>query len=245
MAESHGTQEHQTQTFRHCKSFYWEHLEGTKEEIQAAGFGVGKLFPGEPGANKRRLSLGKVNGFAHVSVSKKRSYERSNGVCTDTGLFEVYAHYIKREQPDSRTMKTDFAPGVTRHEDLWHDVYIGSPDALIKAGLVLPDQLPGTANTGKVRTTFLPDGTRVTKGGSGAWNIAGSKTVKRFGNRVAVEIYVAVATGKERHAAWSKRSEDARMQHDRALSERLGAIAIAQAAVPPKGRGHLRLVWSA
>lgn len=245
MAESHSTQEPKTQTFRHYRDSNYEYFEGTKEEIQAAGFGVGILFPGEPGANKRKLSLGKVNGFASASITKKLSFERIDGVRVDTGLFEVSAYYIDRVWPDSRTNMTDFAPGVTRHEDLWHDVYIGSADALIKAGLVQSEQLPGTANTGKVRTTFLPDGTRVKKGGSGACNIAGSKTVKKFGNRIAVEIYVEDTVCEKRRAAWSKRSDEARMQYDRAVSERLAALTRDATAAFTKGRGHLRLVWSA
>lgn len=244
MAESHNTYETSSQTYRHSKCRGYEVFAGTKEEIQAVGFGLGKLFPGEPGANKRKLSLGKVNGFASASITRMRTFDRDAGVWVELDRFEVDAYYIARKWPDSRTKKTDFASGVTRHEDLWSDVYTGSRDALIDAGLARPEQFPGTANTGKVRTTFLPDGTRVKKGGGGA-SQAGSKTVKQFGGRFQVEILVEDAVNEKRHSDWSKRSDDARLQYDRALAERAASIMTAKAATKPKHASHLRLVWSA
>lgn len=149
----------------------------------------------------------------------------------------------KREWPVSWTNMADFAPGVTRHEDIPHDVYIGSSDAVIAAGLVLPDQLPGTPYTGKVQTTFFPDGTRVKKGGS--CNTAGSKTVKKLGDRIAVEVRVEDTIREERLAAWINLRDEADAQYDRAVAERRAAHARANAATQTKGRGHLRLVWSA
>jgi hypothetical protein len=244
MAESHSTDENPLQTFRHCKSFRYEHFEGTKDEIQAAGFCVDKPFPGEPGGNKQKLSLGQVNGFASAVLTKQKRYDSGLG-WVETGLFEVNAYYIDRNHPDSRTKwVVDFAPGVTRHDDIRSDVYIGSQDALIKAGLVLPEQFPGTANTGKVRTTFLPDGTRVKQGGSWNSGAAGTKTVMKFGSRIKVEILVDAAAYEERRAEFSKRFDDAALQYENALMNRIAVATNAPASASLKRKSHLRLVWS-
>lgn len=245
MAESNSTDKTQTSTFAHTYFDGWERFEGTKSEIQKAGFGIGKLFPGEPGANKRKLSLGRVNGFARASIERMRTFDRDTGAWVYLDRFEVDAPYIDFKLPDYRTKKADFAPGVTRHEVTRGDVYIGSPDALIQAGLVLPEQLPGTANTGKVRTTFLPDGTRVKQGDSRHSGTAGTKTIVKFGRRIKVVILVDDAVNEERHAEWIKRCDDARLHYDRALAERASSIMIAKGATKPKDTSHLRLVWSA
>ncbi|RYF52804.1 MAG: hypothetical protein EOO27_27715 [Comamonadaceae bacterium] len=62
--------------------------------------------------------------------------------------------------------RIEIHPGVLRHMDHYQAVYTGSADALIAAGLVLSDQLPGQPGNGRGMCTYEADGSKVGKGKS-------------------------------------------------------------------------------
>jgi hypothetical protein len=52
-----------------------------------------------------------------------------------------------------------FAPGVTLRESTHSDIYVGTADALVTAGLMKADQFPGQPGMRKVVVTIFADGT--------------------------------------------------------------------------------------
>ena len=73
----------------------------------------------------------------------------------------------------------DFAPGVTFAATLWGDEYTGTVDALLAAGVVRADQLPGAPGNGRTMVSFHPDGRLVGKGNSKACTQVGYLKVSR------------------------------------------------------------------
>lgn len=240
MAATDGTQTLNPLKFRHGRYEWGEVFSGTKEELQAAGFAIGVPFPGEAGANKTKLTIAGVKGFARVSIRKVFEYGSDIGRRVHKGLFDVHAHYLHEDLwKPYRKNPTVYAPGVTRHECVRGDVYTGTAAALVACGIATMEQLPGSPNCGKVRTTFLPDGRRVAKGGSGAYYLAGSKCVRQNGTVVVVEIVVDESIREARRA-------DCLLQKDADLLIWRDALSRRHAlANMPKRRDHLRLVWSA
>lgn len=51
--------------------------------------------------------------------------------------------------------------GITRREDLQYEIFTGTAESLIAAGLVSIHQIPGQAGVTKTKVCFLPDGTQV------------------------------------------------------------------------------------
>lgn len=120
-------------------------------------------------------------------------------------------------------------PGIVLLNDIWHDVYKGSLDALTAANLVAPWQFPGKLGCGKVCTTFGRDGRRV---------IQGSKTARQEGARTVL------ISGKQ-FEVWVRVSDDeGRKRLDRWHSDRDLAAQAMQCQASPS-RPRLRLVWSA
>ena len=62
--------------------------------------------------------------------------------------------------------RTEIHPGVYRHIEWSQAVYIGKADALIAAGLVTLDQLPGQPGNGRGMCTYEPSGLKVQQGNS-------------------------------------------------------------------------------
>lgn len=59
---------------------------------------------------------------------------------------------------------TEISPGVLRHVEGRKAVYAGKADALIAAGLVTLDQLPGQPGNGRGMCTYDADGSKVRQG---------------------------------------------------------------------------------
>lgn len=91
-----------------------------------------------------------------------------------------------------------FAPGVTFRESLRSDIYVGTADALVTAGLMKEGQFPGQAGMRKVVVTIFADGTLPTgaptanhrrAGESGAMRVRrASKTTFRVSVHVPDEV---------------------------------------------------------
>lgn len=243
MSEFHSNSKSQMNNLCHYKFEWGEQFIGTKAQLQEAGFLRDKPYPGEPGGNKRKVSIKPNSDFAAITVEKKRDFDAATGQWIDRGIFKVDGRYVRLERTELQRNKSDFAPGVTRHEGLWADVFVGDATSLIAAGLVTDDQLPGKPNCGKVRTTFLADGTRCKQGSSESHSKKRLKTVRTFGKKIAVDIYVPEAIYQARHAEY--REEWARA--DQRLSVEYARLIALRSSQPvaSKPKAHLRLVWSA
>jgi hypothetical protein len=212
---------------------------GTKAELQAAGFGVGAVFPGEPGGNKKKAALPACNGFPRVEVELY-------GHCTylgqpsrtDLQSYLVHAKYLAEKTKEVRAFAPTEWDGVVLHRSTFCDVYRGAMDALVAANLAMPQQFPGRPGCGKLRTTFSRDGERVTVGSNTA-SQEGNRTVLVVGKQFEVWIQVSEVEREARHALWSADFE-ARRARD---AQDVAAFFSQHQAHAP--RHHLRLVWSA
>lgn len=212
---------------------------GTKAELQAAGFGVGAVFPGEPGGSKKKTVLPACNGFSRVEVALYGDCQYL-GEPHQTALqnYAVSARYLADSRNEKRIFEPTAWPGISLHHDTWYDVYIGSMNALIAAKLAAGWQFPGQLGCGKVRTTFSRDGKRVTAGSNTA-SQEGNRTVLVSGKQFEIWVRVSDADHDMRRARWIA-DFDARC--DRAAQD-VAALFLHHQAQPTKR--HLRLVWSA
>jgi hypothetical protein len=150
-----------------------EHIEGTKEQIQSFGIGLGLAFPGEPNGPKRQLSVRDPRGF-EVKITK--SYWPR----------DTFAANISYPNLPKRPRKNEIMafPGVRKREAEYGgcDEFRGRPEDLVAAGLVLATQLPGSPGMRKTCVTILADGTVLTGYHSNAIPgavSAGAKRVER------------------------------------------------------------------
>ena len=114
--------------------------------------------------------------------------------------------------------------GVRYKRGTHHDEYSGTAAALIDAGVVRLDQLPGQSGRGKVCCSYLADGSPAVKGDSNSPHTeAGYVRILKRGERYAVSVRLPDHLVR---SPW--RNEPAHEVRD-----------------VPHVRGHLKLVWSA
>ncbi|MDP2030766.1 MAG: hypothetical protein Q8K12_14105 [Thiobacillus sp.] len=125
-----------------------DRIYGTKEQLQGIGIAAGMAFPGEPNGPKKSLRVADPRGLkARVEASNYKG----------DGIFNASISFPGRDRPEHGHV-TDFAPGVSKREAQWGDVFTGTAEALSSAGLVRRDQLPGQPGMRKVTVTILADG---------------------------------------------------------------------------------------
>lgn len=90
--------------------------------------------------------------------------------------------------------QTEVFPGVLRHVEYRMAVYVGQAQALIAAGLVMRQQLPGQAGNGRGMCTYDADGSKVHRGCSGSAS-AGRKYIvaKRCAEGLLIEVRLALS----------------------------------------------------
>lgn len=91
------------------------------------------------------------------------------------------------------------APGVVR-QHFPHSttaMYFGESAALVAAGVLKDDQLPGVNGNGKTRVTWNPDGSRAQRGGSTKGRRPGRKVVGLYSSRGRQILYVAVTLSEQ------------------------------------------------
>lgn len=129
------------------KQYDWgDFIEGTKSQIQDYGLGIDLPWPGEPGATACRMKIKDHRGF-DVELAAV-----PNGGYVASIRFPGWP-----ERPKPLIDDAPF-PGVRRHRCWWGDEYRGTADALVEAGLVDRDRLPGMPGMRKTCVTILPDG---------------------------------------------------------------------------------------
>jgi hypothetical protein len=120
--------------------------------------------------------------------------------------------------------KEDFAPGVELHKSFDADCYLGHTSALLAAGLVKPEQMPGTSPGLPARSVVLfPDDPtpRDPRYGGPRRKAAGAKLIRllRYG-RCALYVYVGKTEA-------TRRFNEALLAHARRYGD--------QARLPPLG----------
>ena len=226
-------------TFLHSVYGWGDLFKGTKADLQRAGFLVGKPYPGEPGGSKRSTSIKPTSEFERITLEVCDRKANAQAVDPDKVMFQVKREVTCRKSAELRKNLMVFAPGVTRHENIRTDVYIGAPADLVAAGLVRLDQLPGMPGCGKGRTTFLKDGGISKSGSHESGSYSQDRIVRNHGKRVAVEVFVSKSVHKARHAEYLKKSEQLNEEYFAEVAAKRAFIATFR----PKP--HLRLVWSA
>lgn len=219
---------------------------GSKDELQSAGFGVGSIFPGEPGGNKKKAILPACNGFAKIEarLSEGESWlgEPSQSTLPN---YKISASYIDDEAGFKRKFEAvPDMPAVLLYRDSRTDVYRGTAQALIAAFLIDASQLPGQDGTGKIRTTFTKNGVRV-KSGSTNQDREGNKTVMAVGKLFEVEVRVSDEEYEIRHSGYMEKSRVKESERARKIAKYLQKIALPQTVVTSRTKSHLKLVWSA
>lgn len=219
---------------------------GSKAELQAAGFGVGSIFPGEPGGNKKKAIFPACNGFAKIEVclSKGESWLGDPSQSTLPN-YEIRASYIDDEAGFKREFEAvPNMPAVLLYRDSRTDVYRGSAQALIAAFLIDASQLPGQDGTGKIRTTFTKNGVRV-KSGSTSQDREGNKTIKAVGKFFEVAVRVSDEECEIRYRDYMEKSRVKDSERAWKIAEYLQKNAVPQTVVTSRTKSHLKLVWSA
>ena len=210
---------------------WWgEMIVGTRDELQALGLGCGQAFP--MSADRRRRPLRCVDSRGLACEIKRYGRE---------GRFVAVIRIPGREsvadQPSS------LFPGVTMERLCFADMFRGRVEALIAAGLLRSDQLPGATGLHKTRVTFQPDGT-VAPRHKHRNATEGFISVVRDGKyRVNVYRYVSDAECERRRVdGIAKREEFERRMWK--LPRPAPLVAPSREAEALKRRASMRLVWS-
>lgn len=221
--------------FEYLMSPSGELIYGTQEDLQAIGLGRGLAFPGEPGGPKRTLKITDPRGFpCKIEQAGFRG----------DGLFSASIIIPGRER-DYFPEVEQYAPGVTLERLIWTDMYQGTSDSLINAGLVHATQFPGAEGLGKTITKFLPDGSPAPRGCKLSRLGAGSKSIRRATSRI-FNLFVVIdqAEAKRRgDASISDRNDyELRMAYQPRPAP---LVAPTSEAVAQARRSQMRLAWSA
>lgn len=149
-----------TQSPRHSEYEWGELWEGTKTQMQAVGIGIGVKFPGEPGGPKRSVKTTNHRGD-EITIAKEVSDEE--------GIYRAQMSYRKSNSWERSSLlgPEQFAPGVVVIRDTCgYDEYKGSADALVAAGVIDRNKLPGMPGRGTTMTSFNRDGSARAVGSS-------------------------------------------------------------------------------
>jgi hypothetical protein len=225
-------------SLRYSQYDWGDCIYGSKAQLQALGIGVGVTFPGEPGGAKRKMSTTDQRGFP-VEVCA----EREGGFCASV-RFPAWP-----SNPSFKSDKTEVYPGVLKHEEPWNDLYTGSAENLVAAGLVMPGQFPGLPGMRKLCVSIYADGRVVdlpTTSPSMEWRAEGAKRVYRAGKKFQVAVHISDAEYSRREAKRQiEEFEWPRLVRSLQRPARLDQLSAPVRVEAPRQRGHLRLVWSA
>lgn len=164
---------------------------GTKDQLRSLGIAVDIPFPGEDGGSKRRLRVIDPRGFK--CQIEACAYREEGVYCASIPL-------PGREAPEPPLLP--FAAGVLSQENTWSDDYLGTADALVAAGLIRLDQLPGQPGMRKVIVTLLPDGSPARASEA---HEAGAKQISRASQgRYRVAVFVDDHERSRRYDAYAR-----------------------------------------
>jgi hypothetical protein len=104
--------------------------------------------------------------------------------------------------------------GIKRTEQWWCDEFRGTAEALIEAGLIRADQLPGTPGVNKTMRSFAADGAERRNGQNG-WRSPGARQVVKSGRKFRVMVNLDEAEEKRRLAEFDARLKAEAEQRER------------------------------
>lgn len=196
------------QTLVHEFERDFESWTGTKQQLQAAGFAVGKAFPGEPGAHKVLNCACKL-GFP-VRIS--RHYDLVEAAA---GVFRATSDYLPARAHVGLPSYVEHAPGVlvALGGSPRRDTFRGSAAALVAAQIV--PTMHHFPDSSQVQCSFGPDGNKTRR------SRKGRITVRRLSSD-SFEVSRAVGADEveKRTALWHEEREAARDATEKARQER-------------------------
>lgn len=216
-------------TYSHC--FWGEGIYGSKEQLQALGIAEGMAFPGEPGGPKRTMSVLDPRGLK-CRIEKQR---------IETDRYYAAIEFPGRNRPALPPPEA-FAPGVFREAGIFPtDGYKGTGTALVAAGLIAAEHLPGQPGMNKISVTILADGRTPRISGR---LCPGDRFITRLSGE-KFELRICVTEEEQnRRAAVLDRIEDEFLRRMRALPRPAPLVAKRREAEAQQRRAAMRLVWS-
>jgi hypothetical protein len=149
--------------FKYTLCFWGESISGTPEQLQRIGIGIDIHFPERADGRWR----GKCIDPRGLEVKLRANYRDDRLFCASIytpGFVDFNDGVVK-----------PYATGVELCERTYGDVYTGTADALVAAGIVPAGHFPGWPGMRKTRVSILPDGTISSKVG----RVAGGKEIKQ------------------------------------------------------------------
>lgn len=207
----------------------YEWWEGTKEQLQEVGIGVGLEFPADQGTT--------VNMYCKCPLGfDVRVYLPASSYAPGKAAARIYtaqSWYVPHVEASKQYIQ--HAPGVLR--EVWavsgwknRDFYLGSAEAFVTAGLVPSlDLFPGQPGTNKGQASYCKGWIAATCSPRSNFEA----TIRRRGKSTEFCVELPVTAAEE------KRREEACKQHDLAQSERARVLAaerkqLRQGAEPEK-----------
>lgn len=207
----------ETVQLAHRKHHWGETFTGTSAQLRSVGIAVDVAFPGEPGGPKRSMTATHDNGL-RVEIKRAAAWQGPN-------LFEVRMPYRDARQIEAarrRARTSTFAPGVKLYRDAWRsDIYTGKASALVAAGLVRVEDLPGQTGRPAKSVTYLACGKQAVVGGQhNAGDVPGYRSIRLTGRdhyRIEVRVSEDECQAREREreqqdAADARANESARRE---------------------------------
>jgi hypothetical protein len=203
-----------------------ESWEGTKEQLQAQGLGVGMPFPGEPGAPER------VDCKCPLGFDVRISIPTHEPVKAAAGIFEARSWYLPLQDRETEPPK-QFAPGVLLQAwpewSTGRDTYIGTGEALVAAGLVPSlSLLPGQPGQPKMQVTYTKKWGRCPAGHREGW---GATIQKRGTKKFSLELRVSDEEAQRREEIVAERRKETKAREAVLARERRELREIASAKV--------------
>ena len=134
--------------FEYQLCFWGEAITGTPEQLRRIGIGLDIHFPERADGRWKRKCIDPRG----LEVKLEGSYLGNN-------LFSASIYSKGYEAFDDGVTVNPYAFGVTRSEDTYGDIFTGTAEALVAAGIVPAGCFPGWPGMRKTAVSIRPDGT--------------------------------------------------------------------------------------
>lgn len=183
--------------------FFWgERIQGSKQDLQSLGLGVGLPYPGEPSGPKRAMTVIDPRGLP-------AKIER--------GRYEGDAPFVAKITFPGRSFRSLekwalHAPGVRSSTYGPREHYVGTAEHLVAAGIVPVGCFPGHPGMRKTRVRLYADGSVVSgplQGNDRRTNECGAKSIaRRSKSTYSVHVVVSGAAAMQRQRAFLAAAAD-------------------------------------
>lgn len=200
-------------TLKHGFSDRYEYWEGTKQQLQAVGLGMGMAFPGEGGAQDD------LNCKCPLGFDVRIYLPTYDHAMAAARIYRAQSWYV--QGIEEKKQYVQYAPGVRKEvwTCFWLDVYVGTAEALVVAGLV-PDlrYFPGQPGANKIQASYQKNWGPATC----ASNRNGIVTIRKRGNSGQFVVQVSVTKEEEgrRRGLMEVRDDEKKRDEARLSAER-------------------------